>query len=98
MQNTYSFTTGVSMFNRALRAFSESGFEHDKRTLKELESCPTIPDGATVQNTFDEITLSVKENQIIVSFKANGVNIREGKRWRWSQSDYFEFSKNKFVG
>lgn len=56
---------------------------------------PYNTDGATVQNTFDEITLSVKENQIIVSFKANGVNIREGKRWRWSQSDYFEFSKNK---
>ncbi|EID72338.1 hypothetical protein [Imtechella halotolerans] len=75
--------------------FLRKWFRHDKRTLKELESCPTIPDGATVQNTFDEITLSVKENQIIVSFKANGVNIREGKRWRWSQSDYFEFSKNK---
>lgn len=74
--------------------FLRQWFRNDEKSVQELESCPTIPDGATVQDTFDEITLTVKGDKIIVSFKANGVNIREGRRWHWTQSDYFEFREN----
>lgn len=75
--------------------FLRQWFRNDEKSIQELESCPTIPDGATVQDTFDEITLIVKGDQIIVSFKAHGVNIREGRRWHWTQSDYFEFRENE---
>ncbi|SKB91576.1 hypothetical protein SAMN05660841_03064 [Sphingobacterium nematocida] len=75
--------------------FLRQWFRNDEKNVQKLESCPTIPDGATVQDTFDEIILTVKGNQIIVSFKANGVNIREGRRWYWTQSDYFEFRENE---
>lgn len=75
--------------------FLRQWFRNDEKIVQELESCPTIPDGATVQDTFDEITLTVKGDQIVVSFKAHGVNIREGRRWRWTQSDYFEFRENE---
>lgn len=74
--------------------FLRQWFRNDEKIVKELESCPTIPDGATVQDTFDEIILTVKGDRIKVSFKANGVNIREGRRWHWTQSDYFEFREN----
>ena len=72
-------------------------FRNNKDILKELENCPTIPDGATIQNTFDEINLEVKGNQIIVSFKVNGINMRESMSWKWSEKHVYEFKANELV-
>ena len=70
--------------------FLRKWFKNDVKSLKELENCPTTPNTATVQDTFDEITLTTKGNKISVFFKANGVNIREESSWSWSETDYFE--------
>jgi hypothetical protein len=74
--------------------FLRQWFKDDKKSLEELENCPTTPYTATIQDTFDEITLTVKGNKISVSFKANGVNIREGDSWSWTETDHFQFDND----
>jgi len=74
--------------------FLRTWFKDDAKALKELENCPTTPNTATIQDTFDEITLTTKGNKISVFFKANGVNVREESSWSWSQTDHFELNKN----
>jgi len=72
-------------------------FRNDPKVLQELasENCPTTPDGATVQDTFDEITLSVKGNELSVFFKASGINTRSGEQWSWTETNYFRFDKDR---
>lgn len=72
-------------------------FRNNQDIVKELENCPTIPDGATIQNTFDEINLEVKGNQIIVSFKVNGINMRESISYHWSEKHVYEFKGNELL-
>lgn len=72
-------------------------FRNNKEILKELENCPTTPDGATIQDTFDEIRVEVSENKIIIFFRANGINLREGKSWNWTEKHFFEFRRNELV-
>ena len=69
--------------------FLRQWFKNDTISLKELEGCPTTPNTSTIQDTFDEIILTTKGNEISVFFKANGVNMREGVTWSWSETDYF---------
>lgn len=70
--------------------FLRQWFQNDPATIKELENCPTTPFTATNQNTFDEITLTVKGDIIQVFFKASGVNLREGQSWSWTETDHFQ--------
>ncbi len=74
--------------------FLRQWFKNDTTTIKDLEACPTTPNTSTIQDTFDEIVLTTKGNQITVFFKARGVNMREERSWNWSQTDYFQFDKN----
>lgn len=77
--------------------FLRQWFRNDKNVLKELENCPTTPDGATIQDTFDEINLEVKDNIITVFFKASGINSREQKSWKWTEKVQFEFKENELI-
>ena len=72
--------------------FLRQMFKNDPKVMEQLKSdnCPTTPDGATIQDTFDEITLTVKGNEILVFFKASGVNTREGDSWSWTETDHFQ--------
>ena len=72
-------------------------FRNNDKILQELEGCPSIPDGATVQDTFDEIHIEVEGSIIVVSFKASGINLREGKSWNWKQKMSFEFKENELL-
>lgn len=74
--------------------FLRQWFKYDTKAINELEACPTTPNTSTIQDTFDEITLTTKGKQIAVSYKANGVNMREEQSWSWSQTDYFQFDKD----
>lgn len=76
-------------------SFLRFWFRNNNGILKELENCPTIPDGATVQDTFDEIDIEIEGNKITVFFKANGINLREGNSWSWTERHFFEFKKNE---
>jgi hypothetical protein len=76
--------------------FLRQMFKNDTKVLEELkaENCPTTPDGATIQDTFTEITLTVKGNEILVIFKASGVNLREGDTWSWTETDRFQLDND----
>lgn len=73
--------------------FLRKMFKNDAKVLEDLKSdnCPTTPDGATIQDTFEEIRLTVKGNEILVFFKASGINMREGISWSWTETDHFQF-------
>jgi hypothetical protein len=70
-------------------------FKNDTTAIKELETCPTTPNTSTIQDTFDEIILTTKGNQITVFFKASGVNMREEQSWNWTETDYFQLDNDK---
>lgn len=72
-------------------------FRNNKTILKEFENCGTTPDGATIQDTFDEINIKVEGNFITISFNASGSNMREGKSWNWTEKQYFEFKNNELL-
>jgi len=77
--------------------FLRTWFSQDTVALKKLKTCRMMPYTATVQTTFDEITIFTdKVNKTIsVSYKANGMNMRESKTWSWTQTDTFKYtSKN----
>jgi len=71
--------------------FLRKWFRNDKESLEKLEDCSTTPYTSTIQDTFEEIKLTVKENIISVSFITNGINLREQNSWQWSETDYFQF-------
>ena len=71
--------------------FLRKWFRNDKESLEKLEDCSTTPYTSTIQDTFEEINLTIKENIISVSFKVNGINLREQNSWNWSETDYFQF-------
>lgn len=77
--------------------FLKSWFRNNPEVLKELAACPTIPDGANSQSTFDEIHLEVQGNQIIVFFKATGINLRAGKTWDWTEKHFFTFKDDHLI-
>lgn len=71
--------------------FLKKWFREDREVIKELEyNCPVVPFTAGSQQTFDEITLIRKGNHLVVQFGANGVNLRMGEGWSWTESDYFQ--------
>lgn len=72
-------------------------FRNDKTILQEIESCPTIPDGATVQTTFNEIDIVTSSNVITVFFKATNTNLRTSESRKWTEKFVFEFNTNELV-
>ena len=74
--------------------FLRQWFKDDKKSLEQLENCPTTPYTSTIQDTFDEITLTVKGNEILVFFKASGVITREGDSWSWTETDHFQLDND----
>lgn len=79
--------------------FLRKWFAKDTVALKKLESCPTMPNTATNQTTFDEILIQNNEAEktITVSYKVTGINTRESKSWHWSQIDVFEYNAENIV-
>ena len=75
--------------------FLRQWFKNDKTVSTELIDCPTTPYTSTIQDTFDEITLTVKGDTISIWFKANGINLREQKYWSWTETDYFKLSSSE---
>lgn len=65
-------------------------FKNDTTVLKELEACPTTPNTSTIQDTFDEIVLTTKGDEISVYFKASGIHLREEREWSWSETNHFK--------
>lgn len=75
--------------------FLRQWFNQDSAALKQLEDCPTTPNTSTIQDTFDEISLTTKGNKIIISFKASGINLRDLDSWIWTETNYFQVDRNR---
>lgn len=80
-------------------SFLRKWFAKDAVALKKLESCPALPNSATVQTTFDEILIQNNEVEktITVSYKVTGINTRESKSWQWSQIDVFKYGPENII-
>ena len=52
-----------------------------------------MPYTATIQTTFDEITVftDTENKTISVNYRAHGVNSRESRKWSWTQTDSFKY-------
>ena len=79
--------------------FLRKWFSNDSVALKELKSCSTTPYTATVQSTFDEISIFTDDDNktISVTYKAYGVNIREAIKWSWTQTDTFKYTNENIA-
>jgi hypothetical protein len=70
--------------------FLKQWFKNDTASLQKLATCPTIPNTSNTQETFDEIIITTKQNEISIFFKASGINLREERDWTWSETNYFK--------
>ncbi|WP_186754059.1 hypothetical protein [Echinicola salinicaeni] len=79
--------------------FLRKWFSKDSIAIDKLKSCPSIPNSATFQSTFEEILIEKDESNktITVQSKITGINIRESKSWEWTQTDRFEYSEDFIV-
>ncbi|WP_149303556.1 hypothetical protein [Pareuzebyella sediminis] len=79
--------------------FLRKWFSKDTVALKKLERCPTLPNTATVQTTFDEILIQNNEAEktITVDYKVTGINMRESSSWPYSQTDVFEYGSEHII-
>lgn len=75
--------------------FLRKWFMNDTKVLEEFNTnCPTVPYTASSQNTFDEITLKVKGNNISVWYSASGINMPMGESWSWTEINHFKFEND----
>lgn len=72
--------------------FLKYWFNKDNTVLTELQNCPTTPDGATIQDSFENISIMTKGNNIDITYTVQAINIREGKSWTWTETDQFWFN------
>lgn len=75
--------------------FLRHWFREDTKALERLEDCPTTPFTATVQETFDSISVAVDGKSIIVNFSVTGFNIREDQEWHRTEVITFRNAEDK---
>ena len=75
--------------------FLRHWFRDNSKVLNELKDCPVTPFTATQQNTFDNLSISLKNDTIRIHYEASGVNMREEKNWNWSEDVLFKISTEK---
>jgi len=75
--------------------FLRHWFRNDTACIEALKDIPTTPYTSTIQDTFDSIKITKKENLITIWFKASGINTREQESWSWTQKDYFKVNGDK---
>lgn len=80
-------------------SFLRKWFSKDTVAQKKLESCPTLPNTATVQTTLDEILLKKDEPRktITVQYTVTGINTRASESWHYTQTDVFEYGSEHIV-
>ncbi len=74
-------------------------FSKDKIILNKLRllNCPTTPYTSTIQNTFDEITLTVTGDTISLYMIYTEINFREQKSSKWAETNYFKLTDKNLI-
>ena len=75
--------------------FLRQWFREDAKALERLEDCPTTPFTATVQETFDSISIAVEGQFIILYLSISGFNIREDQEWHRTEEITFRNAGSK---
>lgn len=79
--------------------FLNKWFSKDSIVLTKLEKCPTIPNGATKQSTFEEIYMETdtKTQTITISYKVKFINVRENEVSTYTKTDFFNYDLKHIV-
>ncbi|CAM1340127.1 hypothetical protein [Tenacibaculum aestuarii] len=79
--------------------FLNGWFSKDSVALNKLKRCPTIPNGATKQSTFDEILLktNTQDQTITISYKVKVINVRESSVTSYTKTDQFNYDLNSIM-
>lgn len=79
--------------------FLNQWFSKDSVSIEKLKRCTTIPNGATMQSTFDEILLETNtQNQIItITYKVKVINVRESSVIRYITTDIFKYNSEGII-
>jgi len=74
--------------------FLRKWFAKDTKSLKKLLVCITMPNTATIQTTFDEISIVTNANDqtILLIYNVKGFNTRDGNVWSYTQTDKFQYN------
>lgn len=75
-------------------SFLNKRFTNDTKALEKLKKCPTTPNTATIQSTFNEIELVTNsQNQtILINYKATKINVREGSSSSYIKTGEFKYN------
>lgn len=79
--------------------FLNQWFSKDSIALSMLKRCPTIPNTATIQSTFDEILMetNTQEQTITISYKVKTLNIRDNTVSAYTKTDQFSYDLKSIV-
>ena len=74
--------------------FLQKWFAKDAKALKNIEKCMTMPNTATIQTTFEEVSIITKEvdQTIQITYKVIGFNLRENNSWNYTKVDKFQYN------
>ncbi len=74
-------------------------FKRDAKSLKNLEICRGRHSGATIQTTFDEISIitNAQDQTILINYKVKGFNMREGTVWNYTKIDKFQYNAGTII-
>ncbi len=75
--------------------FLRQWFRNDKIHLNKLNSCYSVPYTASSQNIISAMKLEIKNDSIIISFSASGINMRTEKSWTYNGSYTFQVRKDE---
>ena len=68
--------------------FLRKWFRNDKESLMKLEDCPTTPYTSTIQDTFKEINITIKEMKFRFHLKHQALICGNKRIGLWSETDY----------
>lgn len=77
--------------------FLRKMFANDSAVLAELAmgNCPTIPEGASVETTFNSMVIYLNQNEIKLDYTLSWVNMREAESLDWRESARFKINQGK---
>ncbi|WP_299435601.1 hypothetical protein [uncultured Aquimarina sp.] len=79
--------------------FLKKSFSKDTVALKKLKRCRTIPNTATVQSTFNTISMktNTKEQTILINYEVTVINMREDNVSSYTKIDTFKYDQDQII-
>lgn len=74
--------------------FLRKWFRNDENALMELKTCSGISWSATNQSWFEEITITTRNDTIVVWFSASAFSYRSAMGASWTETNYFKVDNN----